>query len=321
LSGPTPRKRWDQPPELVAVSNGAKLAQPPFPGVISEVIWIVSRLDGARVAPFVPPSLSPTPEMIGVLGISDTPSGSQISPYQRAFGGVTIEGHQAPDSKDAVYIVGDLVSANAIDAWRSHYMDTCLAGEPRLWREGDLLHATVGTNGKTWLHAVARASAAPNPGITGQDAYIGRTGQGLARHIVSYYGAVTPSEILSLEIADNAPLPFAALRPREILLGLTSSGLHTTWSESRPLPPEPAAVAASPHGSGPHDLAALLRQVGLTPAEARLAVLYGSGSSAREAALQLGISEHTAKSTLKQVYGKLGVRKQAELGRFVARLS
>jgi DNA-binding CsgD family transcriptional regulator len=60
--------------------------------------------------------------------------------------------------------------------------------------------------------------------------------------------------------------------------------------------------------------------MGLTPAEARLAALIGKGFTARSAAQELRISEHTARSTLKQVYGKLGIRKQAELGHFIARV-
>ena len=68
------------------------------------------------------------------------------------------------------------------------------------------------------------------------------------------------------------------------------------------------------------DPASLLRSIGLTPAEARLAVLYGNGRTARGAAQELGISEHTAKSTLKNVFVKLGVRKQSELALFIARL-
>jgi DNA-binding CsgD family transcriptional regulator len=290
--------------------------RPPFPGVVSNVIWIVSRLDAAKVSAFLPPALAPAAEMIGVLGIYDAPSGSPISPYARAFGGVTVEGHQSPDSRDAVYVIGDLVSANAIDAWRETYLDACLLGEPRVWREGELLHASVGTAGKEWMRVTVRQSGPPHAGVTGQDCYLSRNRRGVVRHVVSYYGAVAPCEVVSISIAESAPLAFAALKPEKILLGLTAQDLHTTWGESRPLPPDDTAHREAT----PRDLPALLRAVGLTPAEARLAALYGSGNSARQAAQRLGISEHTAKSTLKQVYGKLGLRKQSELGQLIARL-
>jgi DNA-binding CsgD family transcriptional regulator len=298
---------------------GVAPLQPPFPGVVGDVIWIVARLNGERIKPFMPPSLDPTKEMIGVLGLYDAPSGSALSPYVRLFGGVTVQGHQSPDSKDAVYIVGDLVTGNALETWRDNYVDTCLEGEPRIWHEGDLLHGSVASGGKEWLHVVVRPGGQPVGGVTGQDAYLSRTRRGLVRHVVSYYGAVAPGEVLAVDIAPGAPLAFAALRPEEILLGLAARELHTTWGEARPLPPDGGSTAAVATLGG-RDVPAVLRSVGLTPAEARLAVLYGNGHSAREAAHELGISEHTAKSTLKQVYGKLGVRKQSELGRFVARL-
>jgi DNA-binding CsgD family transcriptional regulator len=313
------RKRWDRAPEQgTPQSNGVRL-QPPFPGVMSDVIWIVSRLAADRIRPFVPAELSPATDLIGVLGIYEVPTGSPLSPFGRAFGGVTLQGHQSPDSRDAVYIIGDIVNEGAADTWREHYVDTCLGGEPRVWWEDELLHGAVSSGGKEWMHAVLRPSGEPQDGVTGQDAYLGRTRRGLSRHVVSYYGAVAPCEVLSLEIAESAPVAFAALKPSEMLLGLRSAGLHTTWSESRALSSEEVRRSNAGDG-GEHDLAALLRAIGLTPAESRLAVLFGGGLTARESAQQLGITEHTAKSTLKQVYGKLGVRKQSELGRFIARL-
>jgi DNA-binding CsgD family transcriptional regulator len=60
--------------------------------------------------------------------------------------------------------------------------------------------------------------------------------------------------------------------------------------------------------------------MGLTHAEARLGALIGGGLSAKQAAAELSISENTARSTLKSVYDKLGIGKQAELGHLVARL-
>jgi DNA-binding CsgD family transcriptional regulator len=51
----------------------------------------------------------------------------------------------------------------------------------------------------------------------------------------------------------------------------------------------------------------------LTPAEARLAGLVGQAKSPREAARILGITEGTARTALKRVLAKTGVRRQAEL--------
>ena len=51
----------------------------------------------------------------------------------------------------------------------------------------------------------------------------------------------------------------------------------------------------------------------LTPSEARLAALIAGGHPPREAALALGWTEGTARSTLRQVFAKTGVSRQAEL--------
>ena len=79
-------------------------------------------------------------------------------------------------------------------------------------------------------------------------------------------------------------------------------------------------LLADPRGPERRDAVQMLQLFGLTAAEARLGALIGVGLGAREAAAELQISEHTARSTLKTVYDKLGIRKQSELGHLVARL-
>ncbi|MEQ1771073.1 MAG: helix-turn-helix transcriptional regulator [Devosia sp.] len=292
---------------------------PPFPADLTDAIWVVSRLEPSLIAPFLPPGLTPTVEMIGVLGIFDAPKHSALGPFARAFGGVTVQGHQSPDTKDAVFVIADLVSESVVRTWRDNYVDTCLAGEPRVWWEGDSLHGTIASDGCEWLHVVLRAVGPAQNGITGQDVYLGRVRGGIERHVVSYYGALLPCEVVSLDIAAGAPAAFAAMRPKELLLGVSARDLHTTWSEARAV--SQADASSAPDGGDGGSLSSLLRSVGLTPAEARVALLYANGRTAREAAQELGISEHTAKSALKHVYGKLGVRKQSELARFIARLT
>ena len=79
-------------------------------------------------------------------------------------------------------------------------------------------------------------------------------------------------------------------------------------------------LLGDPRGPERRDAAQMLQLFGLTAAEARLGALVGVGLGAREAAVELKISEHTARSTLKTVYDKLGIKKQSELGHLVARL-
>lgn len=58
----------------------------------------------------------------------------------------------------------------------------------------------------------------------------------------------------------------------------------------------------------------------LTPAEARLAAFVGSAMSPRDASKRLGISEETARTTLKRVFSKVGVSRQSELSALLGTL-
>ena len=64
-----------------------------------------------------------------------------------------------------------------------------------------------------------------------------------------------------------------------------------------------------------------LELLGLTKAEARIAAAVGIGMPTRKAGEQLGLAESTVRSTLKQVYSKLGISRQSELAGIVTRLS
>jgi|SRR5262245_14327145 len=57
----------------------------------------------------------------------------------------------------------------------------------------------------------------------------------------------------------------------------------------------------------------LKTRFGLSPAEARLAVLLFGGASLRSCAMALGIQYETARSYLKSVFQKTGTHRQAEL--------
>lgn len=64
----------------------------------------------------------------------------------------------------------------------------------------------------------------------------------------------------------------------------------------------------------------LLQMLGLTRAEARLAARVGRGQPPQSAASDLGITRQTARTTLKLVFEKLEVSRQAQLAQFVSRL-
>lgn len=79
-------------------------------------------------------------------------------------------------------------------------------------------------------------------------------------------------------------------------------------------------LLTDPHEPGTTDPEPLLRLMGLTPSEAGLAAAIGAGYAPAEAARQRGITQSTARSTLKVIFQKLGIRRQVDLAHIVARL-
>ena len=75
-----------------------------------------------------------------------------------------------------------------------------------------------------------------------------------------------------------------------------------------------AIVVATPVTAGAGPAAGLIGGLfDLTPAEARLAAAIAGGHTPREAAQRLGVTEATARTTLKRILAKTGSRRQADL--------
>ena len=67
--------------------------------------------------------------------------------------------------------------------------------------------------------------------------------------------------------------------------------------------------------------AILVGAYGLTPAEARVASILGTGLSLQETANQIGIQYETVRSHLKIIFQKIGIRRQPELAVILARIA
>jgi DNA-binding CsgD family transcriptional regulator/PAS domain-containing protein len=78
------------------------------------------------------------------------------------------------------------------------------------------------------------------------------------------------------------------------------------------------AVDAAP--AEPPDPTLVRDLLGLTLSEARVTALVGAGQPPGEAAKLLGITEETARTTLKRVFAKVGVSRQSELSALLAKL-
>lgn len=199
-----------------------------------------------------------------------------------------------------------------------------------IWSEPRVVGGTAGDAGAVFLGLIedtGRAAAIVrqdgtligiNP--TGE-AMLGEDGPRLGETLLSS----VPEEKAALRTA--LELSIARTGPRvSAPIALTRPGGRQLFAYVMPLEHgqhggEAALVLlGDPRGPERRDAAEMLQMFGLTAAEARLGALVGVGLGAREAAVELKISEHTARSTLKTVYDKLGIRKQSELGHLVARL-
>jgi DNA-binding CsgD family transcriptional regulator len=81
-----------------------------------------------------------------------------------------------------------------------------------------------------------------------------------------------------------------------------------------------AVVVLSSRASDPPDPSLVRDLLGVTLSEARLAALVGSGATPRDAAIQLGVAEETARSALKRVFEKTGITRQSQLAGLLGRL-
>jgi DNA-binding CsgD family transcriptional regulator len=79
-------------------------------------------------------------------------------------------------------------------------------------------------------------------------------------------------------------------------------------------------LITDPLGDAPRDSQTMLQLMGLTQAEARLASRIGHGLSPRDAGSELGITENSARSLLKDIFAKLDIQRQSQLAHLVTRL-
>jgi DNA-binding CsgD family transcriptional regulator len=98
-------------------------------------------------------------------------------------------------------------------------------------------------------------------------------------------------------------------------VGRRSDALHDFLASARVI-----VLAIDAGSDSPADPALVRDLLGLTLGEARVASLIGKGLPPRDAAQSLGITEETARTTLKRVFSKLGVNRQSELTALLTRL-
>ncbi|MEP9349531.1 LuxR C-terminal-related transcriptional regulator [Xanthobacter sp. KR7-225] len=135
-----------------------------------------------------------------------------------------------------------------------------------------------------------------------------------------------------LQAAVAAALPGAGMPAAKGVLVRRSGAGGWLYVEVVPIRPKLEPLEIMTFGAGgamllirsldtvPRTVAHHLQAMGLTPAEARLAEAVGQGGSLKQVADASGIAYETARTQLRAVFAKLGVRRQGELTMIVMRL-
>lgn len=144
--------------------------------------------------------------------------------------------------------------------------------------------------------------------------------------------AALPDTDARLQAAIRAALPASPVPPVSGVLVQRPSGREPYYVEVAPIRPKLDALEVMAFGdggamvlirsleAGARNVGQHLRDMGLTPAEARLAEALGAGASLRAAADLNAIAYETARSHLRSIFQKLGVRRQSELVAMTTRL-
>lgn len=124
-------------------------------------------------------------------------------------------------------------------------------------------------------------------------------------------------------LGDAGPDTLAVPRPDSLLPLLLRAVPVTPERAERHIGAIPSRavmlMVLNPEHSAYPKLTTALQALGLTLAQARVALAIGSGQSPREAAEALHISEATVRTTLKHLYSRLGIDRQSQLARLVSR--
>lgn len=168
------------------------------------------------------------------------------------------------------------------------------------------------------LHANPAALQLVGDGLSINQGHLGVSSREHKQVFVRFMRAVLRRSAGTNDL-DTIALPRPSGRRPLLLQAVPISAPTVDWS----LPSSAAAlvIVVDPERDHQPQPAHELRLLGLTPSEARLAVLIGTGHSRAEAAQALGITQSTVSDVVKNVYLKLGISRQSELVRLIDRLA
>lgn len=148
-----------------------------------------------------------------------------------------------------------------------------------------------------------------------------RIGSGATREAIDEAIAQLISGDLRHLIGDPKPiLVHSAESDRRLVVYLLPLATRTSPAEQFLTHTRAIVLVIERRLDEPPDPAIVRDVLGITPGEARIAALVGSGLPPKDTAERLGIAEDTARNLLKRVFAKVGVSRQSELAALLTKL-
>ncbi|ALN73480.1 helix-turn-helix transcriptional regulator [Aureimonas sp. AU20] len=186
-------------------------------------------------------------------------------------------------------------------------------------RLGDFDCAVVVTDrvGRVVESNAAFAALAPD-GLTIREGRVHLATGGMQRQFDAVLRAVTGGEMVS-GLPDTLVVPRpGSLLPLLLRITPLVGRAAERFTDFTPTHGALILVLNPTHSAYP-DLSKVLIALGLTYAQARVALLIAAGHGVKAAAEALSVSEETVRTHLKGVYARLGLSRQADLVRLVAK--
>lgn len=315
------RRRFQQRTEDRSYYKFEGIPAPPYHFEACRMVWAAVAVDAAAARALVPADLELTDAHVGGICIWRAAATRHFGAVTGVLVAVEVAGFDTPDGIPGLYRCAEYLTEPALSGVGPAFSAGALRMDALADADFDTRPVLATVDGELLLTMSVRPTAA-NPGSYHSLNYVSRNSSGeLVSFSTPYNFRCMDAELADFQFGAAMPEPIRALAPREGLFAYDFAELNFTFSV--PIPLDLAALRARTRpaaGRQPSDPGADLLKRGLTQAEVRLALGVGRGLTLRAAALELGVTENTARSTLKQVYDKLSVRKQSELARLVAGL-
>ncbi len=234
LHGPKSRSRLT---DFIRYPSGRKdRPKPPHQIRASTKLYMSVSIDPSRVQPLLPSGLRVAASNTAIMSVytcNDTPVGA----YTGSIHGVVVEGHESPDGMEAVYWTGGYNDANGLTILKDYTADW-VEGRGRIWQEGDLVHGeTCRPDGSGALRFTMRRNAQPETLYDGAYHYLGRDERGFAKisSLIGYARHANAGVLEAVEIAADAPLGLAALKPNVLNWGVYFDEINMIMGVPRPV--------------------------------------------------------------------------------------